>query len=59
MRNVDVLALISGLLLTVVAVTSLWFTHTGSVDWQLVRMLAPLSLVGAGVLGLAVSRTKN
>ncbi|HET9873400.1 MAG TPA: hypothetical protein VFP89_12515 [Propionibacteriaceae bacterium] len=55
----DVLALISGLLLTVVAVTSLWFTHTGSVDWQLVRMLAPLSLVGAGVLGLAVSRTKN
>lgn len=56
MRRVDVVALIAGLLLTAVAGCSLWVSFGGSIDWRLVRVAAPLSLVVVGVLGLSLSR---
>lgn len=59
MRRVDVVALIFGLLLAGVAVASLWLTFTGSINWQLVRAVAPLSLVVVGVVGLALSRNRG
>jgi membrane protein YdbS with pleckstrin-like domain len=59
MKRVDVVALIAGVLLTGVAVASLWLTFTGSLNWQLLRLLAPLALVVVGVLGLAFSRNRS
>ncbi len=59
MKRADVVALITGLLLTGLAVGSLWFTFTGSIDWQLVRIVAPLALVVIGVFGLVLSRNKS
>lgn len=59
MRRVDVVALMSGLLLTAVAVGSLWLTFVGSIDWQLLRVVAPLTLVVLGVLGLTLSRNRS
>lgn len=59
MRGVDVVALISGLLLTSVAGCSLWLIFGGSIDWQLLRIAAPLTLVVVGVLGLALSRNRS
>jgi hypothetical protein len=59
MRRVDVVALMSGLLLTAIAVGSLWLTFGGRIDWQLLRVVAPLSLVVVGVLGLALSRNRS
>lgn len=59
MRGVDVVALTFGLLLTTVAVGALWLTLTGSLDWGLVRLVAPLALVVVGVLGLTLSRHRN
>lgn len=58
MNRVDVVALIAGLLLTGVAVCSLWLSVFGSIDWQVVQVVAPLSLVIVGVLGLALSRNR-
>jgi hypothetical protein len=59
MRRVDVVALIAGLLLTGIATGSLWLAFNGSIDWQLVKVLAPLALVVVGVLGLAFSRDRT
>lgn len=59
MKRVDVVALIAGVLLTGVAVASLWLTVTGSLNWQLIRLVAPLALVVVGVLGLAFSRNRS
>ncbi len=59
MKRVDVVALIFGLLLTGVAAGALWFTFTGSIDWALVRVAAPLVLVVVGVVGLALSRNRS
>lgn len=55
---VDVVALVIGLLLSVVAAGSLWFTFTGSINWGLVRVVAPFGLVVIGVIGLALSRNR-
>lgn len=59
MRRVDVVALVFGLLLTAVASGSLWVALTGSVSWSNVSLVAPLALVAAGVLGLALSRNRS
>jgi hypothetical protein len=59
MKRVDVVALIAGLLLTGVAVGSLWLSLTGSIDWDLLKVAAPLVLVVVGVLGLALSRNRS
>ena len=55
MRRLDVTALNAGLLLAAVAVLGFWGAF-GEIDWQLVSIAAPLSLVVIGVLGLALSR---
>ncbi len=58
-RNRDVVALIFGLLLTSVAIGSLWLSFIGPIDWKLVKIVAPLGLIAAGVLGLALSRQRR
>lgn len=57
-RRYDVVAMIFGLLVTGVALGSLWLTFIGSLNWALVKIIAPLGLVAAGVLGLAMSRNR-
>ncbi len=58
-QRVDVVALVSGLLLSGVAVAALWLAFTGSIDWQLVKVIAPLILVISGIVGLALSRNRE
>ncbi len=55
-RRIDVLSLITGLLLTAVAVVSLWLTFGGPVDWAALKVAVPLGLIAVGVLGLSLSR---
>ncbi|MET0694003.1 MAG: hypothetical protein ABWY56_08725 [Propionibacteriaceae bacterium] len=59
MNRVDVVALVFGLLLTAVGAGALWLAIAGSLDWQLVKVAAPLALVVVGVLGLAFSRNRS
>lgn len=59
MRGLDVVALVFGLLLTGVAAIALWSTLIGPVDWQLLKVVAPLSLVAVGIAGLALSRRSS
>ena len=42
---VDVVALVFGLLLSTVAAAALWLAFAGSLDWSLVKIVAPLGLV--------------
>jgi len=58
-KRVDVVALVSGLLLSGIAVGALWLAFTGSIDWQLVKIIAPLILVISGIVGLALSRNRE
>lgn len=58
-RPVDVLALLVGLVLTALAVASLWSTFFGSLNWHLIQIAAPLGLVAIGVIGLALSRNRS
>jgi uncharacterized membrane protein (DUF4010 family) len=55
----DVVALVAGLLLTGVAACALWYTYTERIDWQVLRVGAPLALVVVGVLGLTLSRNRR
>jgi hypothetical protein len=57
-RPYDVVAMIFGLLVTGVALGSLWQTFVGPLNWGLVKIIAPLGLVAVGVLGLAMSRNR-
>lgn len=57
MKRRDTVALILGLLLTGVALGSLWFSITGVMDWDVLTLAIPIGLVVVGVAGLAVSRT--
>lgn len=57
MRRRDTVALIFGLLLTGVALGSLWFAVTGVLDWDVLKLAIPIALVVVGIAGLAVSRT--
>jgi membrane protein YdbS with pleckstrin-like domain len=59
MKRVDVVALIMGVLLTAIAAGSLWLSFTGSVDWQLLKVVAPVTLIVVGVLGLTLSRNRT
>lgn len=54
--RIDVLALVAGLLAIGAAGLALGVTLVGSVDWALVKIVAPLALVVIGVVGLVVSR---
>lgn len=55
----DVVALIFGVVLTTVAVGSLWLSFVGSIDWRLVKAIGPLGLIVVGILGLALSRQRR
>jgi|GEM_PF-1378544 hypothetical protein len=58
-KTYDVVALIFGLLLSSVALGSLWLTFVGPLNWQVIRIVAPMGLVAAGVLGLVLSRNRQ
>jgi hypothetical protein len=58
-RTYDVVALIFGLLFSSVALGSLWLTFVGLIDWQVIRIVAPMGLVAVGVLGLVLSRNRQ
>lgn len=59
MRRLDVVALVSGVLLTGVAAASLWWSITGAINWEVLKIVAPLALVAVGVAGLALSRNRE
>lgn len=59
MKRRDTVALIFGLLLTGVALGSLWFAATGVMDWDVLKLAVPIALVVVGVAGLAVSRSSD
>ncbi|BAK34247.1 hypothetical protein MLP_12330 [Microlunatus phosphovorus NM-1] len=56
MKRRDSVALIFGLLLSAVAVGSLWFSVTGVLDWDVLKLAIPIGLVVIGIAGLLVSR---
>lgn len=55
----DVVSLIFGVLITAIALLALWTTYVGGIDWQVLKIAAPLSLVVLGVAGLALSRSRD
>jgi hypothetical protein len=57
--RLDVVALVTGVLLTGIAVASLWWSVTGWLDWEALRIAAPLALVAVGVVGLVLSRNRE
>ena len=59
MRSVDVTAFVVGAVLSGVAVLALWISFAGSIDWGIVRIVAPLGLVAVGILGLALARNRS
>jgi hypothetical protein len=59
MRSVDVLALVLGVVFSAIAGLVLWMSLFGSVNWEVVRIAAPLGLVTLGVVGLALSRNRS
>jgi hypothetical protein len=59
MRSVDVTAFVVGSVLSGVAVLALWMAFAGSIDWGIVRIVAPLGLVAVGILGLALARNRS
>lgn len=56
MKRRDSVALIFGLLLSAVAVGTLWFSVTGVMDWDVLKLAIPIGLVVVGIAGLLVSR---
>lgn len=58
-RHADVVALVTGVLLTGFAVAVLWDTLVGPLSWALIKVVAPLVLVVVGVVGLALSRNRT
>ena len=58
-KTYDVVALIFGLMFISVALGSLWLTFVGPLNWQVIRIVAPMGLVAVGVLGLVLSRNRQ
>ena len=52
----DVVSLVLGLLMVVVAAAALWLTFVGPLNWALLGTAAPLVLVAVGALGLVLTR---
>ena len=57
MKRRDTVALIFGLLLSGVALGSLWFAITGTLDLDVVKLEMTIGLVVVVIAVLAVSRT--
>ena len=58
-RTYDVVALITGVLFSCVALGALWMTLIGPLSWPMIKIVAPLGLVALGVGGLALSRNRT
>ena len=58
-RRVDVLSLVVGVLLTSIAVGALWIALMGNINWNVIKIAAPLTLVVVGLLGLTLSRNRE
>lgn len=58
-RPSDVLSLIFGLMLTVVAATCLWVSLMGAVNWGMAKIAAPATLVIIGVIGVFLSHKRD
>jgi hypothetical protein len=58
-RTYDVVALIAGVVFTVLALSGLWLALVGPLPWSVIRIVAPLGLVALGVGGLALSRSRS
>lgn len=57
-RKIDLAALVLGLIFAEVAIVALWNAF-GAVDWRLLGIAAPLTLVVIGGIGLILSRNPN
>lgn len=57
-RPANPASLIVGLLGLMLGGVALWNAF-GVIDWNLLRVIAPLSLVAVGVLGLTLSRHRT
>lgn len=55
----DAVSLVLGLLTTAVALAGLWLSFGGAIDWSTVKIVAPLTLVVIGAIGLAASRPNS
>jgi hypothetical protein len=58
-KTYDVVALIFGILLSCVALGLLWLAFVGPLNWQVIRIVAPMGLVAVGVAGLVLSRNRQ
>lgn len=58
-RTYDVVALIAGVIFSIVALGALWFALLGPLPWSVIKIVAPLGLVALGVGGLALSRNRS
>jgi hypothetical protein len=58
-RRPDVVALVLGVLFTVLAAGLLIDTLVVGLTWAVVKVVAPLVLVAVGVAGLALSRNRS
>ena len=58
-RRPDVVALVLGVLFTVLAAGLLVDTLVVGLTWAVVKVVAPLVLVAVGVAGLALSRNRS
>jgi hypothetical protein len=58
-RRPDVVALVLGVLFTVLATGLLIDTLVVGLTWAVVKVVAPLVLVAVGVAGLALSRNRS
>lgn len=59
MRRPDTVSLVVGLLTTPLAGAGLWLSFGGHLDWQTVKIAAPLILVVVGIIGLVASRSRS
>ena len=58
-RSYDVVALVTGVVFSSVALGALWFALIGPLPWDVIKIIAPLGLVAVGVVGLALSRNRS
>ncbi len=58
-HSYDVVALITGVLFSCIALGALWLTLAGSLPWPVIKIAAPLGLVALGIGGLALSRNRT
>lgn len=58
-KTYDVVALITGVVLSMVALGALWLAFVGPLPWPVIKIAAPLGLVALGVCGLALSRNRS